>query len=389
MSKNIIFVAYTQFPYCGGGREKIFSEMLSRMRHYDVTFIKVKLKNDDQMKPVYDVPDNVNFISLKTLQSLSNNRYINSIQWSPVIRNYTFRHNMEKFQREANNILRKMSDGSAIGWHLGIETLAMDGSNLYKIARLSGNWSLEVYNDLTMLKGWALEKEEKSISIPDKIVVSSTAQAKEKHLNNFTVVHSGLDQRFQPLDGTEMRKKIQTEFRFDIRDDDFVICQVGSLRRLKGHRYLLEAISKIPEGIKEKIKIIIIGKGDTRELERLARNYKIKVLFTGWREDVEVFLNASNICANLSVSEGESLVVREAFACGIPVLCTSVGVMSEEVGDAGYLVPFGDIPRIKGGIEYMMNNYESYKKLALGKSQEVRSKYSWDTMVQQFEKLWM
>jgi glycosyltransferase involved in cell wall biosynthesis len=62
--------------------------------------------------------------------------------------------------------------------------------------------------------------------------------------------------------------------------------------------------------------------------------------------------------------------------------------MSEEVGDAGYLVPFGDTLKIMSGIEHMMNNYESYKKLAMSKSQEVRSKYSWDAMLQQFEKLW-
>jgi glycosyltransferase involved in cell wall biosynthesis len=65
-----------------------------------------------------------------------------------------------------------------------------------------------------------------------------------------------------------------------------------------------------------------------------------RVLFVGTRTDLPLFFAASDMFALPSAYEANALVVLEALAAGLPVVCTPVGYAPEIVvdGQNGFLV---------------------------------------------------
>ena len=114
---------------------------------------------------------------------------------------------------------------------------------------------------------------------------------------------------------------------------------VGRLDPLKGLGMLLDAwAAATPPGLE----LVIVGDGPQRaELE--ARNVP-GVTLAGRRTAAEVramMLEARTLVFPTLLLEGPSLVVREAFAAGLPVLASGLGGIPELVGQLGprWLVP--------------------------------------------------
>ena len=114
---------------------------------------------------------------------------------------------------------------------------------------------------------------------------------------------------------------------------------VGRLDPLKGLGMLLDAwAAASPPGLE----LVIVGDGPQRaELE--ARNVP-GVTLAGRRTPAEVramMLEARTLVFPTLLLEGPSLVVREAFAAGLPVLASGLGGIPELVGQLGprWLVP--------------------------------------------------
>lgn len=124
-----------------------------------------------------------------------------------------------------------------------------------------------------------------------------------------------------------------------------VIISVGSLNWVKGYEYALQAIRLfVDQGYDVRFRII----GDGPERQRIL--YTIfdldlanQVELLGKLPAIEVknALRIADIFLLSSLSEGISNAALEAMACGIPVVSTDVGGMSEAISDGieGYLVP--------------------------------------------------
>lgn len=128
-----------------------------------------------------------------------------------------------------------------------------------------------------------------------------------------------------------------------LRPDDLVVLTTGRLTAMKGQRYLIEAAALLAPEHPE-LHVVVLGEGDLREeLEHLVadRGLAGSVHLPGHRPDARGLLDAADVFALPSLSEGMPLVLIEAMEAGLPVVATRVIGSSEVVvpGETGHLVP--------------------------------------------------
>ena len=151
--------------------------------------------------------------------------------------------------------------------------------------------------------------------------------------------------------------------------EDKNILKIGMISRLdphKGHDDLLFAFSKLPENLKNKIKIFISG-ADRNEYKSklllLCNKLLIEksVIFLDYiKEDSQKIISSLDLLVSLTKSyEGFGLSVAEAMSVETPILATDVGAIKEVINsETGKLVTPGQILEVR---DALMDFYENRK----------------------------
>ncbi len=135
-----------------------------------------------------------------------------------------------------------------------------------------------------------------------------------------------------------------------------VLC-VANLRQYKGHRYLLEAVSRLQTG-GHPCTLQLVGDGQEREpLERQAARLRIDVRFLGECQDVRPLLARADVVAHPSLEEGMSNAVMEAMAAGRAIVATSVGGTPELLAGRGLIVPPADPAALAEAIGQVLTDH--------------------------------
>jgi glycosyltransferase involved in cell wall biosynthesis len=139
------------------------------------------------------------------------------------------------------------------------------------------------------------------------------------------------------------------------------ILTVASLRRLKGHRVLLQAAAHLSaRGLDYGLEFV--GDGPEREaLEEMSRSLGIssRVRFAGELDDVTPCFRRTGIFVLPSNGrEGLGLAALEAMACGLPVVASRIGGLPETVlqGRTGFLVDPGDPGDLADALEILLGD---------------------------------
>lgn len=137
------------------------------------------------------------------------------------------------------------------------------------------------------------------------------------------VIPVGIDlSKFRLLDRDELRQK------YGFKTHDKIVVYVGRLAKEKNLDFLLNCFALIEDSCPP-AKLVIVGDGIEREkLELLAQSLKLKsVKFIGVLEpdNIPEILNCADVLALCSLFEGSPTIVKEALACGVPVVSTDVG----------------------------------------------------------------
>jgi len=164
-------------------------------------------------------------------------------------------------------------------------------------------------------------------------------------------IHNGVDlDLFRPATPDERRAAREG---MGIAGDCVVMTCVASLRPVKNHRLLFQAVGKLDD----RVLLLLIGDGPLQgDLERDARELGMedRVRFVGrvTTDELPRVLGASDLCVLTSDSEGLPTSLLEAMACGLPVVAASVGGIPELVinGETGLLVPPGDVEALTEAI---------------------------------------
>lgn len=245
---------------------------------------------------------------------------------------------------------------------------------------------VERINDLTVGKE-TLKEADKIIAVSNatkNYVVSLGAKA-----SNVEVLHNGVDlKRFRPMPKVkeEMRRKL------GIPQDAIVVLTVRRLVYKNGVDTLIDsaniAVKKNP-----KIVFLVVGKGPDMgsvqmQIEQLGIEQNLRLTGFVPDQDLHLYYNTADLFALPSKSgEGLPLVALEAMSCGLPVIATNVGGISEIMeDDYGRLVPPNNPEALaKAILEFAETDFSLLKNELRA---IVEEKYGWDKNVERLMEIY-
>jgi glycosyltransferase involved in cell wall biosynthesis len=147
--------------------------------------------------------------------------------------------------------------------------------------------------------------------------------------------------------------------RLGLRDDQYVLVNIGRQDYQKGQRYLLEALASVVRDHPNIVLLVAGRAGDvSADLLHLVHEMNLErhVLLLGHRDDVPDVLAASDLFVFPSLYEGLPGAVIEAMALGLPIVASDIEPVRELVEDGrnALLVSAGAPDELAAAIERML-----------------------------------
>ena len=118
------------------------------------------------------------------------------------------------------------------------------------------------------------------------------------------------------------------------------------------------------------------------EVNRLGLSERVKFIGFVADHDLPALYRAAAVFAFPSLYEGFGLPVLESLACGTPVITTNVSSMPEIAGEAGLLVPPGDVAALENALEKLLSDPgERERRSRLGL--EHARQFTWERTAQE------
>jgi glycosyltransferase involved in cell wall biosynthesis len=194
----------------------------------------------------------------------------------------------------------------------------------------------------------------------DGLIALTDDMSKEMHkLCNKPIktIPNGID-----LDNYEILSRDNARITLNIPLGESILCFVGTLRPVKGVKYLIEAMCLVAKN-NSSIKLILVGDGPERmEIMKLTEELNLKdvIIFVGRISNVKIsaYLSASDIFILPSLSEGFPMAILEAMACGLPIVTTRVRGLPEIVmeGVNGFIVDPKNPDQLASRIKFLIQD---------------------------------
>lgn len=168
---------------------------------------------------------------------------------------------------------------------------------------------------------------------------------------------------FGSVDTEEYKPGLESSLRdeFKISEDTRVVGFVGNSGPRKGLKYLIEAFEIVNKRIPKTV--LVLAGVDSAGLKdyTIADYLKEKIISAGFRHDGPNVFNGFDVFAFSGIAEeGLTGTVREAAACGLPIVTTDVAGNRELIYDKenGLVVPMRDSDSLAEAILYLLGNKE-------------------------------
>lgn len=155
---------------------------------------------------------------------------------------------------------------------------------------------------------------------------------------------------------------------FGLAPEALVVGLVANFdRAAKGVDRFVEAIPPVVEAVPA-ARFLLVGRGrNEAEVRELVRRLGVedRLVFAGFRPDVEVAYAAMDLSVLTSRTEGLSITLLESMDHGLPVVVTDVGGNPEVVspGETGLLVPPDDLGAFVRGVVELLRSPETRRRM--------------------------
>ncbi len=170
-----------------------------------------------------------------------------------------------------------------------------------------------------------------------------------------------------------------------------IVMHMSNFRRVKRVSDVVRVFARIAEAMDARLVLV----GDGPEVGRccdLAEELGVRdrVLFLGNQESVVELLSVADLFLLPSEQESFGLAALEAMACGVPVIASDAGGLSEVVvdGETGYLCPVGDVAAMAEGAIHLLRDEAELAAFREAAVRRVRSAFCAKRIVPLYEDLY-
>ena len=193
----------------------------------------------------------------------------------------------------------------------------------------------------------------------------------------------------------------RTTLRRQLPENEFLVLFIGRLVEKKGGHDLLHAFSLLSPSLRTRTTLWVVGDGENysrlhKQAEDLGIIYKVHFwgeisnhLLPDFYAAADLFV-APSIEAAWGDTEGQGVVLLEAFAARLCVIATRVGGIGEVVanGSTGVLIEPHNFLELAAAMESLLGNQRLRARLAENAFAKVKKHYSWQKIARDFEDLY-
>ncbi|MFM1891366.1 MAG: hypothetical protein RLZ44_443, partial [Pseudomonadota bacterium] len=177
--------------------------------------------------------------------------------------------------------------------------------------------------------------------------------------------------------------------------DDLLLLTAGRLIDVKGHRFLIDALARLPAEIGgRRLRLLLLGAGPLLEpLQVQARQQGVtdRIVWLGWQDEPAPWYALADMVVFPS-RDAETLgnVILEAWSYGKPLVCSAFRGAREITrhGEDAWVVPCDDGAALADGMARVLGDAALQQALAARGRQRVASDFAEATIIGQYDALY-
>ncbi len=194
------------------------------------------------------------------------------------------------------------------------------------------------------------------------------------------------------ITGIDYDAKTGGKRKTPVPKNKIIISCIARLGPRKGHKYLLDALSRIPSDVLEHVEVLIAGDGEMRSaLEEQARKLNLSMVsFLGKRDDVPAILNMTDIFVLPTINDSLPISIIEAMFSGSAIIATDCGGIPDLIrhNKTGLIVEPGNVKVLARALAFFITN-KSARKIGASNAKAYAEKYlSSETMIKNIESIY-
>lgn len=233
-----------------------------------------------------------------------------------------------------------------------------------------------------------LARKASRIIVCSKYMQGEVERTLESPADKIDIIYNGIrpekKRPIPPSDAWRFRRQFAN-------DGEKIVYYLGRMSYEKGVDVLLSAAPKVLWEMGGNVKFVIIGGGNTDNLQRQAWDLGIwhNCHFTGFmaEADLDKFQTIADCAVFPSLYEPFGIVALESFAARVPVVVSDAGGLPEVVrdGQTGIVTCTNNADSLAWGIVKVLQNPDYAQKLVENAYQDLERRFSWSQLARQTE----
>lgn len=345
--KRILII---QQNLCGGGAEKVLSDILNRFDYnrYDVTLLLIR----EEGVYLETVPTNVKIKSIYGRDNRMFPRWFYNRFSSPFLPSVKKIELLKLWFTIGSGKKYDCVISFLEGWSLSFHSHCLGKRNIswVHVDLKAMHWTKKFFE--------TTEKERLAYEKMDEIVWVSK-QAKDSFQELFDTKFPG-KVIYNLIECKKIRENANEEID-NIRNSQYVLCNIGRMSSQKRQDRLVRIVNILINQFNLDVEVWILGEGEKKdEIIQLSQLLGIedKVKLLGFRKNPYPYVKAADAFVMTSDTEGLPLVVCESLCLGKPVVSTAITGPSELLADDSGILTSLDEEEIASKIYQLLTDKE-------------------------------